>query len=133
MWLATAARAAAVPEVAITFLISRGGDAIDDAIYFARDEAAKTLQFALAGGIVTQEFIGEANRAERKADRVANVSALRDRQFATAATQIHHERRRVVHAAAGDESEVNEPRLFHAGNDLDSPTGGRTHPFQKRL
>ena len=82
---------------------------------------------------MTQEFIGEADRAEGQADRVANVSALRDRQFATAATQIHHECRRVVHTAAGNESEVNEPRFFHAGNDLDAPTGGRTHPFQKRL
>ncbi len=85
------------------------------------------------GGIVAQEFIGQPDRTQRKTDCVPNVSALRDGEFATAAPKIHHQRRKTIHARAGDQSQVNQARLFHARDDLHAPAGRRPHPFQECL
>src|SRR5579862_5343606 len=82
----------------------RAADSVGVPVDFAGNEAAQTLQFALSNGVVSEEFVGQAHRSQRKAYSIANMSALRNRQFTTAAPQIHHERGRAVHAAAGDES-----------------------------
>ena len=74
-WLATAASASAVPEVAITFLTRARDDAGRDAAYLAGDESLQAFEFALARRIVTQEFVGESHCAQGQTYSVANVSA----------------------------------------------------------
>ena len=109
------------------------GDARGDAADFTRYEAAQALQLAFAGRIVAQKFVGETDRAQGQADGVANVSALGDGEFATAAAEIHHERGRAIDARTGDQAEVNQARFFHAGNDFNPPARSRAHPLEKRL
>jgi hypothetical protein len=64
----------------------------------------QALEFPLPRRIMTQEFIGQANRAQRKADGIANVPTVRDGQLAAAAAQVHHQRRNAVHPRTGNES-----------------------------
>src|ERR1700687_4312645 len=61
------------------------------------------------------------------------MSALRDGQFATAAPQVHHECGRTIHAPARNKAKVNEPGLFHARDNLDSPARCGPYPLQKCL
>ena len=102
MWLATAANAAAVPDVAITFFTLAAAMRSTTRLTSRVTNPRRRFSLSLAGRIVSQEFIGEANRAQRKADGVADVATLRDGQFATAAAEVHHQRGTRVYARAGD-------------------------------
>ena len=110
-----------------------GADASDDSSHLASHEASQTLEFALARWIVAKKFVGQANRAQGQADGVLNVSAMGDGQLAAPAAEIRHERRNVIDSRARDQPQMNQTRFFHAGDNLHSPSGGRTDPFQKRL
>src|SRR5208282_2463565 len=110
-----------------------GGDTIGNAADFTGHQAAQALQFSFAGGVMAQEFVGEPNRSQREADGVADVSALRNGELATAAAQIDHERGGAVGTRTGNQAEVNEARFFDAGDDFDAPSRGRANPLEKRL
>ena len=112
---------------------ARGGNARGDSPNFAGDEAAQAFQLAFAHRIVAQEFVGEAYRAQRQADRAANMPRLRDGEFAAAAAQIDHQRGRRVDSRARNQAEVNQACLFHAGDDLDLPSRSGADPLQKGL
>ena len=133
MWLATAANASAVPEVAMTpFTLE--AEILSTTRFTSRvTNPRSAFQFAFARRIVTQKFIGEANGAEGKAHRVANVASLRDSQFATAAAKVHHQRGGRVDSGSGDKSKMNEPGFFNAGDDFNAPSGCGAYPFQKCL
>ena len=104
-----------------------------DAVRLAGHEPVQPFEFALARRIVAKEFIGEADRAQRQTHHVANMAPPGDGQLATSASQIHHQRRCTVYAEIGDESQMNQTRFFQSGNNLNLPSGGGTHPLQKRL
>ena len=110
-----------------------GDDARGDAVDFARDEALQAFQFAFAGRIMAQEFVGETDRAQGKTDGFANLTVGGDGEFAASAAQIDHESGRIIDARVGDEAEVNQARFFQAGNDFDRPAGSRAYPLDKCL
>src|SRR6202040_3245960 len=121
---------------------SRGGnyilnpcrhDASRDAVYFAGDKALQPLEFALAWRIMPQEFIGESYRPQWQTHGVADLAASGYREFATATSQINHQCRRTIHAKIRDQSEMDQPRFFQPGNNLNSPAGRGSHPLEKCL
>src|SRR5690349_15831360 len=65
-------------------------NAIDDAVHFARDETMQALQLSLSWRIVPQKLAGEPYGAQRKADSVAYMPAVRNREFATSSAKIKH-------------------------------------------
>src|SRR5215469_17752188 len=109
------------------------GNALYDAVDLARDEATQAFQFTLTGRVVAQEFIRQANGAERKTDGVANVSTSRNSQFTTSPAKVQHQSGRFIDARTRNQTEVNQPCLFDAGDDLNAPAGRRMNPLQKSL
>ena len=132
-WLAAAARAAAVPEVAIAALT------LDATIFAETRPTSRAMKprmrcsSPLRGGSWLQEFVRQPHGAERQAHSVANVSVPRNSQFATAAAEVDHEYGRRAEAQIRDQSEMDEAAFFEAGDDVDRPSGGRSHPLQKCL
>ncbi len=80
-----------------------------------------------------QEFVGQADGAQRQTDRTANAPFTRDGKFATAAAKIHHQDWRRGDTQAGYEPEVNESGLFNSGDDADLPSGGGAYPLQESM
>src|SRR5271166_2551625 len=60
-------------------------DARRNPVCFARDESTQPFQFALTSRIMPEKFVGQTDRTQGQAHGIANVSALRDGQFAAAA------------------------------------------------
>ncbi len=55
------------------------------------DKTLQTFQFRFAGRVVLQELVGQADGAERKADRLADMTLSGNGEFTTAATEVHHQ------------------------------------------
>lgn len=108
-------------------------DASRGASHLARNKPAHALQFAFARRIVAEKFISEPHCAQRQADSVADMPAPGNGKFTTATAEINHQNRGVAEAKVGDQAEVDQSALFQAGDNLDRPSRGRTHPFQKSL
>ena len=66
-------------------------DARSDAIEFADNEAAEAFELALAGRVVLEEFVGEANRAEGKANRLTDVTASGNRELTASTAEVDHQ------------------------------------------
>ena len=118
-----------MPEVAIAFLIFEARSGRQRLFTSRADKTTKPFQFAFAGRIVTKEFIGQANRAQRQrldlvsrmcppGKRSAHNSPPRDLSLASG------KRRR----AAGDKPEVDQsasstPEIISTRH----PVAERTH------
>ena len=72
-WLAAAAKAAAVPEVAIAVFTRDARINARSSRYFARNESAQLFHLPLARWIVVQKFIRKPHRSKGQADGFANV------------------------------------------------------------
>src|SRR5579864_1483336 len=99
----------------------------------AIDEVPHALQFAFAWRIVAEKFIGKADRAERHADNLADVTLVGDCELATAATEVDHQRRPSIHAEIRYQPQVNEPRFLDSGNRFHAPAGRGVHPLDEGL
>ena len=131
---ATAARDAAVPEVAITFLIFAAVIRSTTLLTSRAMKPRKLRQFPFARRIVTKEFIGQANRAQTEGSR--HRGCVRP---ATRSVHNFHPRDPTL----GSETDrcgrletrpkVDEPRFFHPGDNLDSPSRRGSYPFQECL
>ncbi len=132
-WLAAAASAAAVPDVAITFLTFAA--TTRDAMRFTSraTKPCSRLSSPLRGGSWLEKFIGEADRAQGQTHHVANVAAPGNRQFAASASQVDHQRGRTVDAEIGDKSQMNQTSFFQSGDNFDLPASRGAYPLQKGL
>src|SRR6266496_3563189 len=79
-----------------------------------------------------QEVVGETDGAEWQAHCFTDVSLVRDREFATASSQINHQHRRRIDAQSGSQAEMNQARLFQSRNNFDAPSCRRPDPLEKR-
>ena len=104
-----------------------------DTIDLACDETTQPLQLSLARGIVPQELIAEPYGTERQTNGVADVSAVRNGEFAASAAKVKHQRRSAVDSRIRDQSEVNQTRFFYAGDNLDAPSSCRSYPLEECL
>src|SRR5947207_13493293 len=78
-----------------------------------------------------QEVVGETDCAQWQTHCFANVSLVRDREFATATSEVNHQHRRRIDPQRGSEAEVNQAGLFESRNNFDAPSCRRTDPLEK--
>src|SRR5579862_5552129 len=82
---------------------------------------------------MAQKFVAKTDRTQRQTDGIADVSQMRDRQFAASSAQVHQQGRRAIHPGTRDEAEMNQARFCYSGDDFDAPARRGMNPLEKRL
>src|SRR5438128_1117648 len=96
-WAETPANAAAVPE-----------DAILNPSHFSRHESTQPFQFAFTRRIVSEEFTGEPDGAERQAHRFADLSAAGQRKLTATAPEVHQQHGIRIDPAIRNNAQMNQ-------------------------
>src|SRR5208282_45399 len=73
-------------------------DAVGDTLDFARYKSPQLTHLGFSRWVVPQKFVGQANRAERQADGITDVTPGGDGQLTAAAAQVRHQYRRGIYA-----------------------------------
>lgn len=109
----------------------RRSDSILNARDLARHKLLQSFQFVLARWIVLQKFARESHRPQRQAHRIQEVSASRQRHFATATAKVKQQNTPRSQAAGRNNSQVNEARFFQPRDNFNCPSGRRAYPLDK--
>ena len=88
-----------------------------------RTNESRRHDVAAAKSLTGEEAIGEAEVPELQTSGGTNLASESEHKFGRPASDVDHEDRSVVDRQRLQDAEMDEPRLFDAGNDLDVDTG----------
>src|SRR5579875_2036152 len=94
----------------------------------AGDQLAHARQTLGWSRIVAKKLLGEANGAQREADRFSDVPVLREGDFAASAAQIEQQHAPGRAGLAAGYAKMNQAAFFKAGDHFEAPSGFGLHP-----